>query len=129
MDEHNVCRLLVSSTVSYTVLIPCSSRCATTGLILVLGYLYPSYLFLFQLVVVLNISSHWMLACSFIIKGDSSHKVTENVFLKIYYMEPVLSVICGGSELFFISLYIAYFNVGPQSELISSLIVCTHICT
>lgn len=87
------------------------------GLILVLCYFYPSYLFLFQLVMALNISSHWMLACSFIIKGDSSHKVTENLVLKIYYREPVLSIICGGSELFFLSLYIAYFNIGPQSEL------------
>ena len=103
----------------YNCALPTISRCATTCLIVVLGYFYPSYLFLFQVVVALDISSHWIQMYSSLIQGESSHKVTDlsaNPFMRFYYMRPVLFTFCAANELFFASLYILHFTPGTLGE-------------
>ena len=99
-------------------------RCATTCLIVVLGYFYPSYLFLFQLLIALDISSHWIQMYSSLQHGETTHKVTDlaaNPVMRFYYMRPVLFAFCAGNELFFSSLYILYFTSGPLSESLSKV--------
>ncbi len=57
-------------------------------LILVLGFFYPQALFVFQLVVALDISSHWIQMYSSLIHGENSHKITDlaaNPIMRLYY--------------------------------------------
>ena len=90
----------------------CPHRCAGGGLLVVLGHFYPAYLFLFQFLIALDISSHWVQMYSSLQLGDSSHKVTDlsaNPVMRFYYTPRVLTVFCIGNEVFFISLYMLHF--------------------
>jgi CDP-diacylglycerol--inositol 3-phosphatidyltransferase len=92
-----------------------TDRCAGIGLLVVLGHFYPAYLFLFQFLIALDISSHWIQMYSSLQQGDSSHKVTDlsaNPVMRFYYMRPVLFAFCAANELFFCSLYVLYFTPG-----------------
>lgn len=92
-----------------------TDRCATTCLIMALCLFYPAYMFWFQLVVALDISSHWVQMYSSLIHGETSHKVTDlsaNPIMRLYYMRPVLFIFCAANELFFASLYMLYFEHG-----------------
>ena len=63
-------------------------RCATTCLIMVLCVFYPQYMFWLQLIVTLDICSHWIQMYSSLIHGDTSHKVTDlsaNPIMRLYY--------------------------------------------
>ena len=119
------------------------SRCATTCLIVVLGSFYPSYLFFFQLLIALDISSHWIETYSSLLHGETMQEVIElwaNPVMRVYYMRPVLFTFCAGNELFFASLYFLYFTPGSYSKsleilyytvfgkaLTNTLFVDTHI--
>ncbi|KAK3748162.1 hypothetical protein QZH41_017988, partial [Actinostola sp. cb2023] len=90
-------------------------RCVTTGLLMMLSVFYPSNLLLFQFLVCLDISSHWIHVQTAMMIG-SSHKAIDlsgNYFLRIYYKEVVLSIFCAGNELFFCMLYLIHFSPGP----------------
>ena len=95
-------------------------RCSWLGLIVVLGYFYPSYLFLFQLLIALDISSHWVQMYSSLQHGETSHKVTDltaNPVMRFYYTPSVLRVFCIGHEAFFISIYMLNFPSDFVGEL------------
>ena len=65
-----------------------TDRCATTCLIMVLCFFYPYYLFVFQVVVALDIGSHWVQMYSSILHGENTHKVTDlsaNPIMRLYY--------------------------------------------
>ena len=88
-------------------------RCGVAGLLAGLGHLYPSYLFLFQCLIILEISSPWvhMLACLY---DGTSYKVklddpTANPLLKFYYRPRVLSVFWNGNGVFMVSVYMLHF--------------------
>ena len=71
------------------------SRCSTTCLIMVLCPFYPQYMFWLQLLVALNISSHWIQMYSSLIRGETSHKVTDpsaNPILRLYYTSWVIEL-------------------------------------
>ncbi|XP_028517449.1 CDP-diacylglycerol--inositol 3-phosphatidyltransferase [Exaiptasia diaphana] len=94
-----------------------TDRCVTTALLMMLSVFYPSYLFLFQFLVCLDISSHWIHVQSSLMKG-SSHKAIDlsgNYFLRIYYKKVVLFIFCAGNELFFCTLYLIHFTPGPTA--------------
>jgi len=104
-------------------------RCATACLLLVLSKLYPTYSLVFQLLIALDISSHWMHMYRYgptdqqalmnvalttprhssLISGSESHKKVSadtHWFLKLYYESRlVLFFMCAGNELFFVMLY------------------------
>jgi len=68
-----------------------TDRVATTCLIMGLCYFYPLWIFLWQFLVALDISSHWVQMYSSLLHGENSHKVTEqnkNPILLLYY-QPV----------------------------------------
>jgi len=55
---------------------------------MVLCTFYPEFTLLFQVVVALDISSHWMQMYSSLLHGENSHKVTDlsaNPFMRLYY--------------------------------------------
>ena len=60
-------------------------RCGTTCLIMVLCLFYPKWLLLFQFVVVLDISSHWIQVDSSVLEGKTSFKVSGNPIIRLYY--------------------------------------------
>ncbi len=64
-------------------------RCATTCLLMTLCFFYPSWLLLWQCLVALDISSHWVQMYSALVVGETSHKVTDlsaNPIMRYYYM-------------------------------------------
>lgn len=102
-----------------------TDRCSTTCLIMVLCVFYPSYAFLFQCVVALDISSHWLQMYSSLVQGDNSHKVTDlgaNPILRLYYKRVSLFIFCACNELFFAALYFRHFSYGPIIPLFGSSI-------
>ncbi|XP_045570872.1 CDP-diacylglycerol--inositol 3-phosphatidyltransferase isoform X2 [Salmo salar] len=65
-----------------------TDRCATMCLLVNLALLYPSYTFLFQISMSLDIASHWLHLHSSMMKGSTSHKAIDlsgNPILRLYY--------------------------------------------
>lgn len=93
-----------------------TDRCATMCLLATLGTFYPSYLFFFQLVMVVDISCHWIHLHTSVISGITSHKTIgeeENALLRFYYTSrPFLFCMCTGNELFYSMLYLLHFTYG-----------------
>ncbi|XP_031416450.1 CDP-diacylglycerol--inositol 3-phosphatidyltransferase [Clupea harengus] len=108
-----------------------TDRCATMCLLVNLALLYPSYTFLFQISMSLDIASHWLHLHSSMMQGATSHKTIDlsgNPILRIYYTSrPVLFVMCMGNELFFCLLYALYFIEEPYGWLQALLGVCAVI--
>ncbi|XP_064391599.1 CDP-diacylglycerol--inositol 3-phosphatidyltransferase-like [Halichondria panicea] len=93
-----------------------TDRCATTCLLMTLCLFYPSWMLVWQCIVALDISSHWIQMYSALVVGDTSHKVTDltaNPIMRYYYKRPILFTFCAANELFFASLYMLYFTPGP----------------
>ncbi|KAK2574303.1 CDP-diacylglycerol--inositol 3-phosphatidyltransferase, partial [Acropora cervicornis] len=94
-----------------------TDRCVTTALQVMLALFYPNYTFVFQILICLDISSHWIHVQSSLLKGGASHKkidLSGNFFLRIYYhSRVVLFLMCAGNELFFCMLYLIHFTSGP----------------
>ncbi|KAM3863995.1 CDP-diacylglycerol--inositol 3-phosphatidyltransferase [Diretmus argenteus] len=130
-DGH-AARALNQSTKFGAMLDMLTDRCATMCLLVNLALLYPSYTFLFQLSMCLDIASHWLHLHSTMMKGSASHKTIDlsgNPILRIYYTsKPVLFVMCMGNELFFCLLYILYHMEEPAAWLYWLQAVCAIIC-
>lgn len=98
-----------------------TDRCVTTALQVMLALFYPNYTFVFQILICLDISSHWIHVQSSLLKGGASHKkidLSGNFFLRIYYhSRVVLFIMCAGNELFFCMLYLIHFTSGPLVSL------------
>nr|CAG4648840.1 EOG090X0BWK [Polyphemus pediculus] len=114
-DGH-AARLLNQSTKFGAMLDMLTDRCATMCLLATLGTFYPSYLFFFQLVMVIDISCHWIHLHTSTILGKVSHKnigEEENALLRFYYTsKPFLFIMCAGNELFYSMLYLLHFTYG-----------------
>ncbi|XP_034567399.1 CDP-diacylglycerol--inositol 3-phosphatidyltransferase [Notolabrus celidotus] len=125
-DGH-AARALNQSTKFGAMLDMLTDRCATMCLLVNLSLLYPSYTFLFQLSMCLDIASHWLHLHSSTIKGSTSHKTIDlsgNPILRVYYTsKPVLFVMCAGNELFFCLLYLLYHIPDPAAWVYMLLVV------
>ncbi len=69
-----------------------TDRCVTMCLCVVLAMFYPTCAILFQLMMTLDISSHWLHMLSSMMKGSSSHKsidLSGNPILRLYYTSRV----------------------------------------
>ena len=86
-----------------------TDRSATSMLLMQLSIMYPRLLFIFQLLIALDLSSHYMHIVASSKKGKNSHKEVDEstpFLMKLYYTNRLfLFSICGGNELFFIFLY------------------------
>lgn len=99
-----------------------TDRCATMCLCVVLAMFYPKWALFFQLMMALDISSHWLhMHCS-MMKGSESHKnidLSGNPILRLYYTSrKFLFFMCAGNELFYAMLYLIYFYEGPEVKLL-----------
>nr|CAH8826922.1 unnamed protein product [Trichobilharzia regenti] len=104
-------------------------RCSTMCLLGCLIYFYPSYMFFFQVVMIVDIASHWLHLHSSVLSGSSSHKIVDlnsNQFLRLYYTNKVvLFLMCAGNELFYTMLYVSHFYPGPK---LYAFNLYTHHC-
>jgi len=94
-----------------------TDRCATMCLLTTLSTFYPSFMFLFQLSMTIDIACHWLHLHTSLLQGATSHKFvdpTGNYWMRLYYTDrKVLFSMCAGNELFYASLYLAHFTSGP----------------
>jgi len=94
-----------------------TDRCTTSCLLCYLAIAYPSWAILFQFLIALDFSSHYMHMYSSLATGSASHKkVTSDVsrILWLYYNDArTLFLVCSGNELFFIALYVAKWTSAP----------------
>jgi len=94
-----------------------TDRCTTAGLLCFLSSAYPSWALLFQFLIALDFSSHYMHMYSSLVTGSKSHKiVTSDVsrILSYYYNDSrTLFVFCAGNELFFVALYLMKWDHSP----------------
>lgn len=115
-DGH-AARYFNQSTMFGAMLDMLTDRCVTSALLVMLAVFYPRFTFVFQLLICLDIASHWIHVQSSLLKGGASHKkidLSGNFFLRIYYhSRVVLFIMCAGNELFFCMLYLVHFTSGP----------------
>ncbi|KAI6028794.1 phosphatidylinositol synthase [Pisolithus orientalis] len=101
-----------------------TDRCTTSCLLCYLSSAYPSYALLFQFLIALDFSSHYMHMYSSLVTGSRSHKlVTSDVsrILWYYYNDSrTLFFMCAGNELFFVSLYLMKWIQTPISASLPS---------
>ncbi|TRM61902.1 CDP-alcohol phosphatidyltransferase-domain-containing protein [Schizophyllum amplum] len=102
-----------------------TDRCATSCLLCYLTSAYPEYALVFQFLIALDFSSHYMHMYSSLATGNSSHKTVQSSvsrILSLYYSSVSIShhaptcarshlpdflfIICAGNELFFVALYL-----------------------
>lgn len=95
-----------------TVLDMVTDRSTTTALICFLCLLYPMWTPVFQILIGLDLSSHYMHMYASLSCGEESHKKIEKSqwLLHFYYSRrDVLFVICFLNELFYFGLYLSGF--------------------
>ena len=80
----------------------------------VLGYFYPSSMFIFQLLMIIDISSHWCASYSAALhsKSHKDQDTSVHLLVRFYYIPSVLSVFCATTELFLAALYMLHFTPG-----------------
>jgi CDP-diacylglycerol--inositol 3-phosphatidyltransferase len=92
-----------------------TDRVSTCGLLVILTHFYENYTFVFIMLIVLDISSHWF----HVLSVQKHHKsdealVDRNVFLRWYYgIYPLFGYCCVGTEVFYVCLYVLHFYTNP----------------
>ncbi|EMG48167.1 PIS1 CDP-diacylglycerol--inositol 3-phosphatidyltransferase [Candida maltosa Xu316] len=104
-----------------------TDRCATSSLIVHLAILYPSYTVAWQILVSLDLASHYMHMYAMLSAGSTSHKSVDekqSKLLNLYYTNrTVLFVVCLVNELFYVAIYLhyhGYFIMGTSLAVLSS---------
>ncbi|WBW71837.1 CDP-diacylglycerol--inositol 3-phosphatidyltransferase Pis1 [Schizosaccharomyces osmophilus] len=114
-------RKLNQSTNFGAILDMVTDRCATSCLLCFLCAAYPKYAIIFQLLVSLDLASHYMHMYSTIHQGAKSHKSMTNKhswLLRMYYSNNnVLFVFCAANEMFFVALYLLSFTPASPPKL------------
>lgn len=90
-----------------------TDRCATSSLICYLCVIYPQYCVVWQLLVSLDLSSHYMHMYAMLSSGSASHKNVgeKSKLLNLYYTNrTVLFFVCLVNELFYMATYLHYYN-------------------
>ncbi|PWZ01385.1 hypothetical protein BCV70DRAFT_73113 [Testicularia cyperi] len=110
-------RALGQSTKFGAVLDMVTDRCTTACLLCFLTAAYPRCAIIFQGLITLDFSSHYIHMYSSLIAGSSSHKIVTSDVSKIlwyYYNDSrTLFLFCAGNELFFVCLYLMDFYKRP----------------
>ncbi|EIM22990.1 phosphatidylinositol synthase [Wallemia mellicola CBS 633.66] len=107
-----------------------TDRCSTTSLMVFLSSAYPDWSTLFQFLIALDFSSHFIHMYASLVTGATSHKLIQSEVSKIlwlYYNNRItLFIFCAGNEIFFVALYIIYTSklpaIGLSAALVHSLV-------
>ncbi|RHZ71185.1 hypothetical protein Glove_261g68 [Diversispora epigaea] len=98
-----------------------TDRSTTTCLLCFLSSAYKSWAIVFQLLISLDLSSHYMHMYSSLTAGSTSHKKiskSSNPILRAYYSNNnVLFSFCAFNELFFVALYLLSFEKSSVESL------------
>lgn len=90
-----------------------TDRCTTSCLICFLSARYPTWFILYQLLISLDLASHYMHMYAMLSSGVQSHKKVSKdrgYILSLYYTNSkVLFIVCAANELFFVALYLYSF--------------------
>ncbi|KAJ7219214.1 CDP-diacylglycerol-inositol 3-phosphatidyltransferase [Mycena pura] len=107
-----------------------TDRCTTSCLLCYLSSAYPDYALLFQFIIALDFSSHYMHMYSSLVTGSSSHKHIDSDVSKIlrwYYNDPLkLFLVCAANEIFFVSLYLMKWNKTPLPDIFPGVSSITY---
>ncbi|CAD6890800.1 unnamed protein product [Tilletia caries] len=103
-------RALGQSTKFGAVLDMVTDRCTTSCLLCFLTSAYPNAAVVFQALITLDFSSHYIHMYSSLLTGSKSHKIVTSDVSRIlwyYYNDSrILFLFCAGNELFFVCLYL-----------------------
>ncbi|KAK9466760.1 CDP-alcohol phosphatidyltransferase-domain-containing protein [Lipomyces arxii] len=87
-----------------------TDRCTTACLICYLASTYPRWAVFYQLLISLDMASHYMHMVAMLSSGAGSHKKVgkdRGYLLNLYYTNSrVLFICCAANELFFVALYL-----------------------
>ena len=87
-----------------------TDRFATACLVVILSHLYFPFRHVCMLLIILDISSHWLRVVASLLTGEGHKKIKSSKILQIYYENRiVLGLVCLGNELFYIFAYMMYF--------------------
>ncbi|GAA5992397.1 hypothetical protein JCM11641_002730 [Rhodosporidiobolus odoratus] len=113
-----------------------TDRCMTSCLLCFLASAYPSLAILFQFLISLDFSSHYIHMYASIVSGSKSHKtVTKKqswILWSYYNNSNTLFLFCAFNELFFVSLYVLHAYSKPllsPSQLASLPPSVLHVLT
>ncbi|CAH0473748.1 unnamed protein product [Peronospora belbahrii] len=107
-----------------------TDRCSTAGLLVVLSHLYPKYMVFFMYLLIIDFSSHWYHMYS----SRGHHKIVpaeRNFLLRFYYgCYPFFGFCCVGAELFYILLYVLYFEPTLMIPILNVPVtqLCYYVC-
>ncbi|KAI3403515.2 PIS1 [Candida oxycetoniae] len=91
-----------------------TDRCATSSLIVYLAVLYPKFTVVWQLLVSLDLASHYIHMYAMLSAGSTSHKnveASQSKLLSLYYTNrKVLFSVCAVNELFYVAIYLHYYG-------------------
>jgi len=92
-----------------------TDRCTFLALLMSLCHFYPKLMFVFQIVAIVDIASHWFHLHATDLTGKTTHKSSNNKLLNYYYTsKPFLFFMCFGNEAFYGLLYLGVFWNGPS---------------
>ncbi|RKP22699.1 CDP-alcohol phosphatidyltransferase-domain-containing protein [Syncephalis pseudoplumigaleata] len=96
-----------------------TDRCTTICMLCHLASVFPSAAVVFQLLISLDLSSHYMHMYSSLVAGAASHKMiskSRSAILRAYYSNShVLFLFCAGNELFFVAVYLLSFTLAAST--------------
>ncbi|EDK47506.1 hypothetical protein LELG_05687 [Lodderomyces elongisporus NRRL YB-4239] len=91
-----------------------TDRCATSSLIVYLAIIYPRFTVIWQLLVSLDLASHYIHMYGMLSAGSLSHKnveASQSKLLNLYYTNrKVLFAVCALNELFYVAIYLKYYG-------------------
>lgn len=123
-------RLFNQSSVFGSMLDMLTDRVSTMCLLMTLGHLYKEYFFIFQLLLIIDIVSHWLHFFTASLEGKKSHKISDkrtNPLMRIYYENKImLTTVCAMEQLFYCSMLVYYHernNYSLSPYLLGSIII------
>lgn len=124
-------RLFNQSSVFGSILDMLTDRVSTMGILMTLGHLYVDYFFVFQMLLVIDIVSHWVHFFSASLQGKVSHKISDrqtNPLMRLYYESKlVLTSVCAVEQIFY-CLLLVYYHEQNNSNLTTYLLWPIVIC-
>lgn len=122
-------RLFNQSSLFGSMLDMLTDRVSTMCLLMTLGHFYTDYFFVIQILLAIDIVSHWLHFFSANIQGKVSHKRTDgntNPLMRLYYENKfILTSVCAMEQIFYCSLVVYYFEHEKLSfYLLWLIIIC-----
>lgn len=122
-------RLFNQSSLFGSILDMLTDRVSTMFLLMTLGHLYSNYFFVLQVLLAIDIVSHWLHFFSANIQGKTSHKNQDgetSLLMRLYYENKIiLTSVCAMEQVFYCSLLVLRYEYEHLSiYLLGFLVIC-----